>query len=221
MDQGSLHTIAGAILVLVPMILSLTVHEFAHAWMGKRLGDTTAEELGRLTLNPLPHIDPIGTLLLPLLLMTKGLGYFGWAKPVPFNPARFRRDITMRTGTMLVALAGPVSNLLLALASLGILSALVHTGTLDATPQALLTLLTTMIGINIGLFVFNMIPVAPLDGQKILAGLLPGTTAIQFDRINARFGWIALLLLLAFGGELLARPVSLIGIGLSAVFGLG
>src|SRR5262249_40137549 len=97
------------ILYLIPMVLSLTVHEWAHAYPGFRLGDDTAAREGRLTLNPLPHMDPIGTFLLPLLKVP-----FGWAKPVPVNPLRFRRDVTMRTGMMITAAAGPLSNLALA-----------------------------------------------------------------------------------------------------------
>src|SRR5258708_984601 len=100
------HALLEAALVLVPMILSLTVHEFAHAAMARSLGDDTAERLGRLNLNPLSHIDPVGTLVLPLILMTSGAPFsFGWAKPVPFNPARFRRDVNIRTGATLVAAA--------------------------------------------------------------------------------------------------------------------
>lgn len=212
--------LAGVVLTLVPMILSLTVHEFAHAWAGKKLGDTTAEEMGRLTLNPLVHIDPIGTLLLPVLLMSRGLPWFGWAKPVPFNPARFSRKINMRTGAMLVAAAGPASNLIMAVVCAGTLAGLVHAGVSGQTPEALLLLLQRMVQLNIGLFVFNMIPVAPLDGQKVLGGLLRGNTAVQFDHINARFGWIAVIALVAFGGEVIAAPVVYIWNGLWSAFGL-
>src|SRR5437867_2736516 len=100
--------------MLIPMILSLTVHEYSHALTARRLGDDTAEQLGRLTLNPLAHIDPIGTIALPILLSFGPL-FFGWAKPVPHNPLRFSPGVNRRTGTMLVAAAGPISNLLLAL----------------------------------------------------------------------------------------------------------
>jgi Zn-dependent protease len=97
--------------ILIPLILSLTVHEFAHAWSAYRLGDDTASRMGRLTLNPLAHIDPIGTVLLPLLGIP-----FGWARPVPINPARFRRSMRMSTGMMITAAAGPLANVILAVA---------------------------------------------------------------------------------------------------------
>src|SRR4051812_18777201 len=106
-------------MVLIPMILSLTVHEFSHAWAAKRVGDNTGELAGRLTLNPLAHADPFGTVLLPLLILMAngavGMGripFFGWAKPVPFNAGRFTRKVTARMGSTLVAAAGPISNLL-------------------------------------------------------------------------------------------------------------
>src|SRR4051794_25825024 len=98
-------------LVQIVIILSLSVHEFGHAFAAFKLGDDTAERQGRMTLNPLAHIDPFGTLLLPFMLSLSGLGAFGWAKPVPYNPTRFRRTISMRTGSMIVAAAGPAMNL--------------------------------------------------------------------------------------------------------------
>src|SRR5579872_3573193 len=97
------------LMTLVPLVLSLTVHEWAHAYSAFRLGDDTAARMGRMTLNPIPHIDPIGTILLPMLGIP-----FGWAKPVPITPTRFRRDISMRAGIMITAAAGPLSNLVLA-----------------------------------------------------------------------------------------------------------
>src|SRR5512143_3587864 len=110
--------LADQIIVLIPLWVSLSVHECAHAWAAWRLGDDTARLLGRMTLNPMAHVDPIGTLLLPLLGVP-----FGWAKPVPVQPHRFRRTVSMRTGMMITALAGPLSNVLLAAIGLGVLAA--------------------------------------------------------------------------------------------------
>ena len=113
----SLDDLAARGLVFIPILLSLTVHEWAHAWSAWRLGDDTAKLLGRMTLNPLDHIDPVGTLLLPLIGIP-----FGWAKPVPINPLRFRRTVSLRLGILIVAAAGPISNLLLAAAAWLVLS---------------------------------------------------------------------------------------------------
>jgi len=220
-DQGNLHTFLGAILGLVPVILSLSVHEFSHAWCAKKLGDDTAERMGRLTLNPISHIDPVGTLLLPLVLTMQGLPSFGWAKPVPTDPARYTRKISMWKGHMLVSAAGPLSNLLLALFCLTIVSVMLHTGVIMSTPEALITLLSRLVGTNIALFVFNMLPVSPLDGQAVFAGLLPSAWAPRFHHFNQRFGWIGLILVVVFAGQILARPVELIALGLKAVVGLG
>ena len=221
MDQGSLHALLGAAIGLVPVILSLSVHEFAHAWTAKKLGDDTAEQAGRLTLNPAAHIDPLGTLLLPLLLTMQGFPPFGWAKPVPTNPTRYNRRWSMWKSNMLVAAAGPLSNLLLAFGCSLLDSLLVHTGVKTNMPEALVILLARLFDTNIALFVFNMIPVAPLDGQSVLAGLLPEAWVPGFQRGSRRFGWIGLILTVVFAGQILARPVELIAVGLRTVVGLG
>lgn len=186
---------------LVPLILSLTVHEFAHAWSAWKLGDDTAEREGRLTLNPLVHMDPIGTFLLPMMGIP-----FGWAKPVPVNPARFRRDVNMTTGMMLTAAAGPLSNVLLAIAS-----AVSYGLTLRWAPEVLETkgglheLLVMVMWMNVGLALFNMLPVPPLDGSRVVEGLLPYRMRGMWERV-LQVGPLLLLAVIYFGGRLIAGP---------------
>jgi Zn-dependent protease len=193
------------VLYFVPMVLSLTVHECAHALSAHWLGDDTAKENGRLTLNPLPHIDPIGTLLLPALLVASGGGIFGWAKPTPINPARFRRSVSLRLGVSLTAVAGPISNLILGLLS-GLLYALLqHAGTLP-TPVA--SLLLAMMSINAALAVFNLLPIPPLDGSRVVLGLLPRRLAQAYAQVG-RFGMILLFAFFLVPGlnELIWAPI--------------
>ncbi len=178
---------------LIVLLLSLTVHEFFHAWTAWRLGDDTAARMGRLTLNPIAHMDPIGTLLLPLMGVP-----FGWAKPVPVNPANFRRGVRMATGDILVSIAGPLSNLGLAL-----VTALVIGLLLRFAPQVIPVggpveaLLSTLVLMNIGLAVFNLLPFPPLDGSHVLGSFVPYRWR---DAWNAflRVGPILLMLLLVF-----------------------
>jgi Zn-dependent protease len=193
------------VLYFVPMVLSLTVHECAHALSAHWLGDDTAKERGRLTLNPLPHIDPIGTLLLPAILVASGGGIFGWAKPTPINPARFRRSVSLRAGISLTAVAGPISNLLLGLISGVLYAVLQHVGML--TPPVA-SLLFAMMSINAALAVFNLLPIPPLDGSRVVFGLLPRRLAQGYAQV-ARFGMIvlfALFLVPAFS-EIIWTPI--------------
>ncbi len=229
MDSSSFTQILGqAMMVLIPMILSLTVHECAHAFTAKRLGDDTAERAGRMTLNPLPHIDPMGTIMLPLLiLVARGASgsafvpFFGWAKPTPVNESRFRRTIGVRAGSMAVAAAGPVSNLMMAWLCAAALSAMFHFGQTQGAMAALVQLMNHMIFINLGLCVFNLIPVAPLDGQKVVSGLLPVATAMRFENFNARYGTFILLAIVFFARDYLTYPVQLLLVGVMRTVGLG
>jgi Zn-dependent protease len=153
------------ILIAPPILLALTFHEVAHGWVAYKFGDPTAKMAGRLTLNPIPHLDPIGTILLFIV-------HFGWAKPVPVNPAYFRNP---KRDLMWVSLAGPASNLLLALV-FGLIFRLLLSGGLmigGEVAYVLVIMLKYAVLINIVLAVFNLIPIPPLDGSKILFGLLP------------------------------------------------
>jgi Zn-dependent protease len=176
------------ILILIPLLLSLSIHECAHAWAAYMLGDDTAKHLGRITLNPIPHIDPVGTLLLPLMGVP-----FGWARPVPVNPVRFHRKISMEWGMLLTAAAGPASNILLAVISFVILWLMgVVQPELLQTANAGRALLHNLIFLNALLAVFNLLPIPPLDGSRIADALIPYKLRPMWENFE-RMGPIVLL----------------------------
>ncbi len=191
-------------LPLLPILLfSVVVHELAHGWMALRLGDPTARDAGRLTLNPLPHIDPIGSILVPLLsLVTAGRVFIAWARPVPINPAYFRR---LRRDEALVAATGPASNILLAgCCSVAVVVLAFLTRSLEVSEETagfdLLVFLYKMFYggayLNIVLAVFNLLPVPPLDGSHVMAAVLPARIAQGYRRLGF-FGVFALIFLLS------------------------
>jgi len=180
---------------LMPVLLAITVHETAHGLAARRFGDRTAEMLGRLTLNPLKHIDPIGTILVPgLMLLLPGGFVFGWAKPVPVDWRNFRRP---KQDMAWVAAAGPAANLLMALgwALLARIALALPADNWVALP--LLFMGVAGIFINTVLMVLNLLPLPPLDGGRVLTGLLPGRYAYQFARIEPYGVWILIALLIS------------------------
>ena len=188
------------------LLFSLSVHESAHAWTADRLGDSTSRRLGRISLNPMVHIDPVGTVILPVIAFVSGAPIIGWAKSVPVNISRLRRE---RRDFVLVAAAGPVSNILLAIAASTMLR-LLPVAT-EAGSSSIVTPVAEIVGLavtlNVLLAVFNMIPIPPLDGGNVLGGLLPDRLAVWFDRVSP-YGFILLYILLLTGslGAFLGPP---------------
>ena len=179
---------------LVPLVIAIVFHEVAHGLVARRLGDPTAEERGRLSFNPLRHVDPVGTIILPMILAISHVPVFGWAKPVPVNYARLRHP---RRDMVLVALAGPGMNLLLALAGGAILMATLSLtgGAPDGAARFIADSAYVFILLNVFLAVFNLLPVPPFDGGHVVEGLLPPNLAREFRKIG-RFSLLVLIVLL-------------------------
>ncbi len=221
----------GLIVGYLSLLFSLCVHEASHATSAYWLGDDTARHLGRMTLNPLAHMDPIGTFLFPLIGMSTGIPMIGWAKPVPYNPLNFDRKWTVRGGGAIVSAAGPVSNLALSFLFLTVtclilrfsipslheraglfLSALggfesVASRVANPSGQLLLSFGGTLILINIGLALFNLLPVGPLDGAGVLMGVLPHNLANKFEKYRAQMGFVLLILVFTGGARYVLGPV--------------
>jgi Zn-dependent protease len=185
------------LIAFVVLIFSLTVHEAAHAWTASRLGDDTARRLGRVSLNPMVHVDMIGTIVLPLVAIVGHLPVIGWAKPTPVNPRNLRRP---RRDNVLVTAAGPGSNLLIAIAAsilLRLIPPPVSDSAIDVS-SPLMLLAVQAVDINILLAVFNMIPVPPLDGGRVMSSLLPPRLAIRYNQLG-RYGFLIIYALMLTG----------------------
>jgi len=184
---------------IVVLLFAISVHESAHAWMANRLGDPTAKMLGRVSLNPIVHIDPFGTILLPALMILLHLPVFGWAKPTPVDPRNFKKPVR---DDILTTLAGPVSNFMTAFLSV-IALAILYRGNMRGIPQnfrgaeigaPLEQLFLSAISINVLLGVFNLIPLPPLDGSHVIRHFLPYNTLKVYDRI----GYFGLIIVIFF-----------------------
>lgn len=203
------------IIVLVIILISMTFHEVMHGLVAYVLGDDTAKAQGRLTLNPIRHIDPFLTILLPLILAISGGPIFGGAKPVPFNPARLKYD---EWGAALVAVAGPLTNFLIAFVVFGIYAIM-------GAPQVglMAEILLTTVMVNLGFFIFNMIPIPPLDGSRVLYALAPEFVRRGMEQIE-RFGiiFVFLIVILASSviGSLMIEGMNVILTAFSHLFGL-
>jgi Zn-dependent protease len=195
----SLDVVSVAFQVVV-FLFAISVHESAHAWTANRYGDPTARMLGRITLNPIYHIDPVGTVILPLIALVYGFPMIGWAKPTPVNPLNFGKNHVR--ADIMTSIAGPISNLLVATGSVVVLAIIRHTqGILGSTAVPLYGLFRLALDINVLLAVFNMIPVPPLDGSHVFRHFLSGRTLALYDRV----GMIGLLLLFLLGGNIILK----------------
>ena len=211
-------SIPSIIISLFVLLFAITVHEASHGWMALQRGDPTAYSLGRITLNPLAHIDPMGTIILPLILVVMGVPPFGWAKPVPVNPYNFRNP---RRDNLLVSAAGPFSNLtvaFIAFAGIQILK-LINPNMLAGRAgffnlgTGLFLILYYTILINVILAIFNLIPIPPLDGSGVLTGLLSEEAAQKYEQIRP-YGFFILIILIFTGiiGRILGLIVSIVDI---------
>jgi Zn-dependent protease len=215
----NLSTVQFAAIAILPLLFGITLHEVAHGWVAKQLGDKTALMMGRLTLNPIKHIDPLGTIIVPGLMMLAGGAIFGWAKPVPVtwqNLKDPKRDMA------LVALAGPMANLGMAflwalIARLGLLLSSVSSWA--SVPMILMG--KVGIVLNLVLMILNLLPLPPLDGGRIMTSLLPGPLSYRFSRIEP-YGFFILIALLMTGvlWKLLGPPVSILENLFSLVAGI-
>lgn len=221
MSGRSADTAKHILLYLVTMLISLTVHEFAHALVAERLGDDTPRRQGRVTLSPLAHYDLFGTFLVPLMGILASVPFFGWARPVETNPGRYTRKISMRNGHRLVAAAGPLSNLFLAVLAMGGLFAVssgmpgwVRPGGFSG---GALYLLVALVHVNLGLFVLNLLPIPPLDGSRLLPSRLDG-----FQQTIAPYSFVIMLVIVNVPALrfVLVRPVMLLGAVLESLFGV-
>ncbi len=212
--QQTLYTIA---IWAVPVLFAITLHEAAHGWVASKLGDPTARQLGRITMNPIKHVDLVGTVIIPLVLALSRTGFiFGWAKPVPVDPRHFKQPLL---DMALVALAGPVSNFVMACGWALVITA--SKGMLADSSMAIHLMRAGQAGmlINIVLMVLNLVPIPPLDGGRVVAGVLPKDIALAYMRIEPFGMWIIIALLFSgLLGKILWPVVQQFEAIISAIF---
>ena len=191
---------------VIPVLLAITLHEAAHGWMASKFGDHTARMMGRVTLNPVKHIDPVGTIVVPLALLVMSTSFiFGWAKPVPIN---FNALRSPKSGMIWVALAGPGANLIMAIGWIFI-------AILSINIPVMLKMAGAGIFINILLAVFNLLPIPPLDGSRVISALLPNPLAYKYNQLE-RYGFLILIGLMFIGGfSYIVWPI--VGLALSSL----
>ncbi len=209
MQNDVFEILQRAVIFFVPFLFALCFHEYAHGWVARLRGDNTAHLMGRLTMNPLAHADPLGTFILPLMaILNPGLGiFFGWAKPVPVNERNLKNP---RIDMFWIALAGPASNLLLAAISAVLLFLATRMLITSAYFSATRELLSTFIYLNLFLAVFNALPLHPLDGGKILARFLPAHINYKLEENQHISGIVLLLLILLGATHFLVFPVKML-----------
>lgn len=202
----------------LPVLFAITLHEVAHGWAARSLGDRTAEMLGRLSLNPLRHIDPMGTVVVPVLLLALGGFLFGWAKPVPIGVRNLRHP---RRDMALVAVAGPLANGMMALAWGLLLKLALAMNATDGVWLGVRYMAMAGVMINLVLMVLNLLPLPPLDGGRVLSGLLPERYASVLDRIEP-YGFFILIALMATGvlSQLMDWPLAMAQWGIFSLLGL-
>jgi Zn-dependent protease len=189
--SDTIYTIA---IWAIPVLLAITLHEAAHGWVADRLGDPTARNLGRISINPLRHVDPMGTVVIPLLLVLLSGFVIGWAKPVPVDPRRFKQPLL---DMAIVALAGPASNFIMASCWALLISLSTTFLVSGSLMMHLIQIGKAGVTINLILFVLNLFPIPPLDGGRVVAGVLPREMALAFMRIEPFGMWIILALLVS------------------------
>ena len=214
-----MNNVYEVLLALLPIITAITLHEAAHGWVAYKLGDPTAKDLGRITANPIKHIDPIGTVLIPIVMIVATGFAFGYAKPVPVDVRNFEHP---QKDMALVALAGPLSNFIMAFFWMFVLMVAVKIMPAGSLSVSLKYMAGVGVIINIVLMVINLLPLLPLDGGRVLTGVLPFKWAVIFVRSESYGMWLVILLLVTgILGKILMPMVEMVQKTLFSLFGLG